>query len=172
MEWIYERSDDNLARFVLGTAGANPLVCVGLNPSTAEPSRLDPTLKRVAKVAAANGHDSFLMLNLYALRATDPRQLPRIADPALTAANADRIAKAIGGRPLTVWAAWGALIATRPYLPDLLLDIAALPALAPCRWHSRGPLTMAGHPRHPLYVRDAEPLVPFDIAAYCARLAR
>lgn len=172
VEWIYERSDDDLARFVLGTTGENPLVCVGLNPSTATPSRLDPTLKRVVKAAATSGHDSVLMLNLYALRATDPRMLPRTPDPELTAANEAHIARAIDGRALTVWAAWGALIATRSYLPGLLIDLARLPALARCRWHSRGPLTMAGHPRHPLYVRDAEPLVPFDLDAYCAALVR
>lgn len=170
MEWIYERSDDELARFVLGTKGTNPLVCVGLNPSTAEPGRLDPTLTRVAKVATATGHDSFLMLNLYALRSTDPRLLPRTADPSLTAANEERIAAAIAGRPLSVWAAWGALIALRSYLPGLLDGIADQPALQQCRWVSRGPLTKAGHPRHPLYVRTTESLVAFDLAAYRASL--
>ena len=35
--WIYERTNDNLFRFILGRDGKNPLVCFGVNPSTAVP---------------------------------------------------------------------------------------------------------------------------------------
>ena len=46
--WLYERTIDNAARFVLGTIGANPLICFGINPSTAEPGNLDPTVNYVS----------------------------------------------------------------------------------------------------------------------------
>ncbi|WP_416386030.1 DUF1643 domain-containing protein [Anaerocolumna aminovalerica] len=45
-DWIYEIDEENIIRYVLGTVGENPLICFGLNPSTAEPDFLDPTLKK------------------------------------------------------------------------------------------------------------------------------
>lgn len=60
--WLYERTTDNAVRFVLGTIGANPLICFGINPSTAEPGNLDPTVNYVSSIATSNGYDSFVML--------------------------------------------------------------------------------------------------------------
>ena len=45
-KWIYERTADNAARSVLGTVGARPLVCVGVNPSTAAPGDPDLTVSK------------------------------------------------------------------------------------------------------------------------------
>ena len=42
--WLYERTTDNAARFVLGTTGANPQICFGINPSTADSEILIPPL--------------------------------------------------------------------------------------------------------------------------------
>lgn len=63
-QWIYAPSDDDSARFVLGTEGQKPLVCFGINPSTAVPGNLDPTVTRVRNIAAQNQFDSWLMLNV------------------------------------------------------------------------------------------------------------
>lgn len=71
MEWLYENSIDNTSRYAMGMIGKNPLLCVGINPSTAEPNSLDPTLKSVARISEANGHDSWIMINVYPQRATD-----------------------------------------------------------------------------------------------------
>src|SRR5690606_29290625 len=57
-QWIYERSADATARFVLGTVGENPLVCFGINPSIAVPNAPDRTVGRVTRFAADNGFDS------------------------------------------------------------------------------------------------------------------
>lgn len=54
MNWLYENSRDNTSRFILGTVGKNPLVCFGINPSTAVPQCLDNTLKSVERIALAN----------------------------------------------------------------------------------------------------------------------
>ncbi len=40
-KWIYEHSEDNAYRYILGTQGNNPLICFGVNPSTACPEKLD-----------------------------------------------------------------------------------------------------------------------------------
>ena len=59
-------------RYILGTAGERPLICVGINPSTAAPNDLDNTLKSVERIALGNGYDSLIMFNVYAQRATRP----------------------------------------------------------------------------------------------------
>lgn len=166
VEWLYEHNADNSARFVLGTVGDNPLVCFGINPSTAEPNDLDPTLKTVSKVATLNGYDSFIMLNVYPQRATDPNGMHAALDPALKVENEQHISNLVGGRNLTLWAAWGSLIGKRPFLPVLLKDILDLPAVSQSTWVSRGAVSGAGHPHHPLYVKDTEVLAPFSVEHY------
>ena len=70
--WYYEPHTYQSYRYVLGRVGKHPLVCIGINPSTAQPGALDPTLKSVERLAAANGFDSWIMFNVYPQRATDP----------------------------------------------------------------------------------------------------
>lgn len=164
--WVYERSDDGAARFVLGTVGENPLVCVGINPSTARPGALDRTVTRVARFARDNGFDSWTMLNVYPQIETDPTLMHREHSEELARENERQIAQAVGGRPVTLLAAWGGLIASRPYLVPLLREIVDGSALAGGRWVSLGAPTKHGHPRHPLYVRADAALEPFDIRGY------
>ena len=59
--WYYEPHTYQNYRYVLGRVGKRPLVCIGINPSTAQPGALDPTLKSVERLAAANGFDSWIM---------------------------------------------------------------------------------------------------------------
>ncbi len=56
-QWLYVPPYYAEYRYVLGTAGEKPLICVGLNPSTARPGALDNTLKSVERVARHNGYD-------------------------------------------------------------------------------------------------------------------
>ena len=71
-DWLYVPSFYTEYRYILGTRGENPLICIGINPSTAQPGDLDNTLKSVERIAKNNGYDSFIMFNVYAQRATDP----------------------------------------------------------------------------------------------------
>ena len=70
--WLYVPNTYSEYRYILGTRGSRPLICVGINPSTAAPDALDPTLQSAQRIALANGYDSFLMFNVYAQRATNP----------------------------------------------------------------------------------------------------
>ena len=167
--WVYKRSPDGSARFVLGTVGEHPLVCFGINPSTAKPGALDPTVKRVARFAAENGFDSWAMLNVYPQVATDPKLMDREYRQEFKLENERHIARLINGRPLTLLAAWGGLVTSRPYLRTLLEDILTLTSIAGCRWVCLGDPTKNGHPRHPLYVKADTPLVPYDIHQYVDR---
>lgn len=168
--WIWEHALDNSARFVLGTRGQNPLVCFGINPSTAVPGAPDPTVKRLMSFAAANGYDSWTMLNIYPRIATDPNDMDREHRADLKSENERHIAALLAGRPLTLLAAWGNLIAKRPYLKSLLADLVMISAAARCDWVSLGAPTRQMHPRHPLYVKGGTPLRRFDMDEYLRRL--
>ena len=76
-DWLYVPNRYDEYRYILGTRGKRPVICVGINPSTAAPNALDPTLKSAQRIALANGYDSFLMFNVYAQRATRPDDMER-----------------------------------------------------------------------------------------------
>lgn len=76
-KWIYAPNFYCDYRYILGTRGKNPLICIGINPSTAQPGDLDNTLKSVERIALGNGFDSFIMFNVYAQRATDPNSMEK-----------------------------------------------------------------------------------------------
>lgn len=169
-EWIYEHTLDDSARFVLGTVGENPLICVGVNPSTATPGVPDLTVSKVMGFASRNGYDSWAMLNLYPQRSTDPTGMHHAVSAELQAENERQIAAFIDGRPLTLLAAWGELIATRPYLSRMLEGIVAVTDASECDWVSIGEFLKSGHPRHPSRAAYAQPLRRFDMEQYLTRL--
>ena len=123
--WLYVPDHYSEYRYILGTRGRRPLICVGVNPSTAMPGRLDNTLKSVDRVARFNGYDSFLMFNVYAQRATVPDDMDRELNPVLHRENMRAFVWALehAGPEPAVWAAWGAVIEKRPYLPACVLDL-------------------------------------------------
>ena len=118
-KWLYAPNFYSEYRYLLGTRGNNPLICIGINPSTARPDALDNTLKSVERIALGNGFDSFLMFNVYAQRATSPDDMEKVYNPVLHKENltAFRYILSISEKP-SVWAAWGAIIEKRSYLPD------------------------------------------------------
>ena len=166
-KWLYAPNFYSEYRYILGTRGKNPLICVGINPSTAKPDALDNTLKSVQRIADGNGFDSFLMFNVYAQRATRPDDMEKSCNLRLHEENmkAFRHLLSIGERP-AVWAAWGAIIEKRKYLPECVADMLAISREYDAQWFCAGPISKKGHPHHPLYLRKDEKLKPFDISAY------
>ena len=166
-KWLYAPNFYSEYRYILGTRGKNPLICIGINPSTARPDALDNTLKSVERIALGNGYDSFLMFNVYAQRATSPDDMEKVCNPILHAENlaAFRYILSISQRP-AVWAAWGAVIEKRKYLPDCVRDLVAVGTEFGAQWYCAGSITKKGHPHHPLYLRKDEKLKPFDVTAY------
>ena len=122
--WLYVPNFYTEYRYILGTRGKNPLICIGINPSTAKPGDLDNTLKSVERIALHNGFDSFIMFNVYAQRATDPDTMERQCNLQLHKENMEafRYVLSISQKP-TVWAAWGTIIEKRPYLFACLQDM-------------------------------------------------
>ena len=166
-KWLYAPNFYSEYRYILGTRGENPLICIGINPSTAEPDNLDNTLKSVERIALGNGFDSFIMFNVYAQRATNPDAMEKVYNPLLHRENLEafRYVLSISKKP-AIWAAWGAIIEKRKYLPECVRDMVAAGQEFGATWHCAGAITKKGHPHHPLYLRKDEKLKPFDISAY------
>ena len=169
-KWLYVPDFYTEYRYILGTRGQNPLICIGVNPSTAAPDDLDNTLKSVSRIAEGNGFDSWIMFNVYAQRATRPEDMDRELNQALHRANMAAFEYILqnvaqGLRP-AVWAAWGTIIEKRPYLPGCVRDMVALGRRYNARWLCAGKRSAKGHPHHPLYLRKDEKTVDFDVEQY------
>lgn len=169
--WLYAPNFYSEYRYILGTRGTNPLICIGINPSTARPNDLDNTLKSVERIALGNGFDSFIMFNVYAQRATDPDAMERVCNHRLHRENLEAFRYVLSiSRSPAVWAAWGTIIEKRDYLPRCLRDMLAVGQEFGARWYCAGAVSKKGHPHHPLYLRKDEKLKPFDICAYLQTL--
>ena len=166
-KWLYAPNFYSEYRYILGTRGQKPLICIGINPSTAQPDDLDNTLKSVQRIALGNGYDSFLMFNVYAQRATDPDAMEKVCNPLLHRENMEafRYVLSLSDSP-AIWAAWGAVIEKRGYLKDCLRDMLDIGRKYAAQWYCAGAITKKGHPHHPLYLRKDEKLRPFDVEHY------
>ena len=165
--WLYENNEDNTVRYILGTKGKKPLLCFGINPSTAEPDKLDNTLKSVERIALNNGFDSWIMLNIYPQRATDPNAIHKELDTVIHENNLAKINQLLSELPKPViWAAWGTLIEKRPFLIQCLHDIRTLTSRYTCKWVTIGKHSAKGHPHHPLYLSATAKPLAFNIEGY------
>ena len=166
-KWLYIPDFYSEYRYVLGTKGANPLICIGINPSTARPDALDNTLKSVERIALGNGFDSFTMFNVYAQRATNPDDMEKQLNEHLHAENMKAFDYVLSqSENPVVWAAWGAIIEKRKYLPHCVRDMIEIGRKHNARWVCAGKISKKGHPHHPLYLRKDEPVRDFDIVGY------
>ncbi len=131
---------------------AQAVLFVGLNPSTADATTDDPTIRRCIRFARDWGYGGLLMGNLYPDRSTNPDALlTRQRNPFHMFVNEADLAEMAESAGLIV-AAWGAHKAVADRAPFILPMLACHGTV-----HVLG-LTAAGHPRHPLYMRaDTKP---------------
>jgi hypothetical protein len=146
-----------------------PAIFIMLNPSTADASILDATLRRVKGFAQSWDCGGFIVLNAFALRATDPKQLRRHPDP--VGPDNDRVIGSVlaahMGPRIVAWGADPAIALHRR--AGKILD-----------WiHLGGDQAMClgktgrGDPRHPLYLpADTAPIPYPDADAYAAAMNR
>ena len=169
-KWLYVPNAYTEYRYILGTRGENPLICIGINPSTARPDDLDNTLKSVERTAAFNGFDSFIMFNVYAQRATNPKDMDGAFNQCLHNENMNAfryILSSYGeGNTPAVWAAWGTIIEKRPYLIPCVKDMIEIGNEFGAKWYTVGKRSVKGHPHHPLYLKNNSPVEAFDIESY------
>ena len=120
---------------------ANQVMFIGLNPSTADETEDDPTIRRCIGFAKSWGYGGLLVMNAFAFRSTDPREMKRAADPIGPANN-----EAFGYRRTQVGlfiAAWGANCSEER--EQQVCRAIGSPIHCLGRTHS-------GRPKHPLYL--------------------
>ncbi len=165
MQWIYEKNEDNSARFILGQINAitgKTLLCFGVNPSTACPEQLDPTIEKIKKISKHNGYENWIMLNLYPQRATNPNDMHLERDESLVKANLLHI-KNIAEKyaDCDVLLAYGNLISKRKYLKVCLTEIIDLLNGEYKRKIKIIKLTKQNNPVHPLYQKNEAIIIDF-----------
>lgn len=143
--------------------GEGTVLFVMLNPSTADEHQDDPTIRRCVGFAQTWGYARLNVANLYALRATDPRDLFRHDDPVGPGNDLAVIQHARNADAIVV--AWGATQHPQPARADHVLDL--LDAAHGRVW-CLGLTPATGQPRHPLYVAAATQPVVFQRAARSA----
>lgn len=153
--WWAEYSPCSRYRYALGREWGDGLQCMFLmlNPSTATEFKNDPTITRCINYAKAWGHGSLVVLNLFAFRATDPKEMKRQADP--VGPLNDFVLRRERAASSAIVCAWGT---HGKHLERDIQVIRLLYALGsgPCMYCLG--LTKDGHPRHPLYLKkDAQP---------------
>ena len=121
---------------------------IGLNPSTADEVKNDPTVTRCIKYAQRWGFAGMHMLNIFALRSTDPQALYVPGDP--VGPENDRYLVEVCQQVEQVVVAWGVHGAVQQRDRAVLSLLERFPLW--CLGTTKG-----GHPRHPLYLpRDVQ----------------
>ena len=134
------------------------MVFVCLNPSTADANRDDPTVRKCCGFARRTGHSVVRIVNLFALRSTDPRGLLAARDP-VGPDNDAHIARVLcRSAASTVVVAWGSpkTARLRRLIEARALHVGSLlraPRNVWCLGRARD-----GHPRHPLMLPYATSL--------------
>jgi hypothetical protein len=122
-----------------------PLAFLMLNPSTADETQNDPTVERCQRRAQSSGAGGVVVLNIFALRSTDPKALYSHADP-IGPKNDESIVGVAGaiGSVICAWGTHGAL------------NERGKTVLSWLRAHDIKPLALKinadGSPAHPLYL--------------------
>ena len=164
---IYKHSD--VCRFVLGNNIANPLICIGVNPSIAKDTHADPTMKKLLQIAKHNKYNGLIMLNLSPEISTNPKEITLDLPQSWHKENLKHIAQVFHSYNTSdILACWGDNIAMRSYLVVALQDIYKL--AQDKKWLSIETLTKKGNPRHPLYMHRDSVLYDFCIDSYVNKL--
>jgi hypothetical protein len=146
-------SQDGLYRYSLTREwdeGVGTVAFIGLNPSTADDTLDDPTIRRCIGFARSWGYSGLIMLNLFAYRATDPKNMMSAADPVGPENDKHiKLFSEIAAEIVCAWGAHGSFLKRNTDI-DCLIPAHRLKALK---------LTKDGHPSHPLYLpKNLKPL--------------
>lgn len=126
------------------------VVFCGLNPSTADETHDDPTVRRELAFARDWGFGRYVKVNAYAWRSTDPRALWKSPDPCGDDNLGHIVAHAMESKLFV--AAWGNHIRAAQETAILTAMVCARIRVHALR------LTKQGHPSHPLYLpRSSKP---------------
>ena len=127
------------------------------NPSTADATANDPTIEKCLHFARRDGFGSISVRNVMAYRATDERELMKVADP-FGPENWDHLRSARNVSMLTrLVVAWGVPFGGKRLHRHY---VTAKSALLPQSPYCLG-VTKDGHPKHPLFLKHSTEVIPF-----------
>lgn len=129
-----------------------------LNPSTADGTQDDPTIRRCVGFAQSWGYAGITVVNLFAIRSTRPPR--KFSVDLVGTGNDEHIMKAALGARLVV-CAWGAA----PVASERGGQVMRLVQSIGCDPHALG-FTLAGEPVHPLFIESSRK--PFSIYSRAA----
>jgi hypothetical protein len=138
-------------------AAAPRIAFVMLNPSTADAQINDPTIRRCIRFAQTWGYGTLEVVNLFALRATQPIALKWAAEP--VGEDCDRYlleAFHAADRTVLAWGNWGKLYERDRAVLALLAQLSAQQSGLCCLG-----LTQTRQPRHPLYLKTTTQPIAF-----------
>ena len=118
--------NDSHQRFLLGQCGRRELLAIGLNPSTANEHKIDPTSRNIKIIANNNGYDGWWLTNIYPLRTPKPHLLPLKADIKLGKENIDFIKNMLNDKSFNTFAVllcWGNNIDRLNYLKEYATEL-------------------------------------------------
>lgn len=143
--------------------GLGRCLFIMLNPSTADASKDDPTIRRCIRFTQRFDLGKLVVVNLFAYRATKPSVLAKVdRNTAVGPLNLEIVEQEASGADLII-CAWGVHGARFQQDGVIMETISRYPAYA------LG-LTAEGFPRHPLYVKSDAPLIPFNDACRISSL--
>lgn len=130
---------------IIGNDSGNMCAFIGLNPSTADETEDDPTIRRCIGFAKSWGCDGIAMLNLFAFRATDPKDMKAAVDP-VGPWNDEAIRRVTSICRMTIccWGTHGVHRFRDSHVKALLFRKQAF-----CLGRSKD-----GYPKHPLYLKS------------------
>lgn len=134
---------------------ATPLGVVMLNPSTADMTTDDNTIRRCVNFAKSFGHGGILVANLFAYRATKPEELFTAADPV----GPDNLAQveAMLQQVESVLCAWGTqgdFLGQGKKMTEFIAKRKPMYCLG---------VNKNGSPKHPLYIASSTKLIPYEL---------
>lgn len=138
----------SMHRFLKGT-----LLVIMLNPSTADATVNDATIRTLIRMVRIWGYESFIVLNLYAYRSTDPKVLKKVADP-IGPLN-DEYIKAYAEVFPDVLVGWG-----NHAEPKRAAQVISLLRSLDANIYTVGQ-NANGSPKHPLYTAATTKLTPY-----------
>jgi hypothetical protein len=153
--YVYSADRRYRWRFERRWSAGRTIAWVGLNPGTGDTDGTPrPTLRRMVTMSRASGYGGLIVVNLFAWRTKDPKELREVDDP-VGIENDDMIATAtsaaVSDMTVACWGHHGRLYDRAQYVMEKIVegDVYCLG------------ITKQGEPRHPLYVPAETRLMPF-----------
>jgi hypothetical protein len=139
--------------------GATAIIMV--NPSTADAETDDATIRKLIGFGNRHKWGRIIVGNLFAYRATDVRELGRVDDPVGRPENWQHVT-AMMGEADRIIAAWGPVSKQPRHLRETWRDVPHRARQWGKGLFSIGAPAKCGHPRHPLMLAYAEPILPWE----------